>query len=315
MAHGIMENDSGFSANGIRPWHNLPQMKVLAEGEYPTVATALHESGLDWNVVQKQVYAEGGIIIPDTFANIREDTDNVLGVVSKKYKIIQNVEALDFVDNIMGGNLRFESAGSLFGNKKIFLCARMDDREVLGDKYENYLCFSNSFDGKGSIVCCVTPVRVVCNNTLQASIKSASRIWSTRHVGDISAKKKEAIETLGLATKYLDTLEDVANQFVVLRPNWEKFIEDLVPITDDMSERIKNNTINIRDTITKIYKDKDDLQNFRGNAWGMYQAVSDYCSNADPLRKAPTYNDYKMENHMLGEIPMLKKAEKILLCA
>lgn len=317
MAHGIMEFDSGFSANGIRPWHNLPQMKVLKDGEYSTVVSALHEASLDWNVVQAPLYTDINgkkVVIPNQFANIIEEKGLVLGQVSKKYKIVQNVEALDFVNEIMnnGKNIRFESAGSLFNNKKIWLLARMDDRKVLGDDYETYLCFSNGFDGKSPVRVCVTNIRVECANLLQLAEKSSMRMWTTKHCGDIASKKREAIDTLGLVDAYLHSFEKRAEELTKIKMDFDKFIDLVMPIDENATDRIKSNTTYVRDTIKNIYVNKDDLQNFRGTGFGLYNAVADYYSNYPSLRNAPTVNDYRMEQSMMSEIPMLKKAEEVL---
>lgn len=311
MSAGIEINDSGFCV-GERPWHNLPQMKVLKEEECPTVYNALEIAGLNWNVKQERVLTESGNVIPNLYANVREDTNGVLGTVTSKYKIVQNVESLDFVDNLLDGTIHFESAGSLFGGKQIWLLARMEDREVFGDKYENYLCFSNDHSGKGSVKAVITPIRVVCNNTLQCALNT-NRTWSIRHLGNIQAKKQEAIKTLGLATSYLSDFELKAENLYKYRGNWDKFLDALIPIEEEKSERIKNNTLYVRDCITNLYNNKDDLQNFKGTGWGMYNAVADYVSNSNPLRNAPTFKERKFDKLMLGEHDLLKKAELLLV--
>lgn len=312
MASGILENDNLFVV-GERAWHGLGT--VLSDKEVPTSEDAIRLAHLDWTVNPQNVYLENGIVIPNTFANVRSDTNGVLGLVTEKYKICQNSEAFDFVDAIMenGNGVRYESAGSLFNGKKVWLLARMEDRKIMGDDYESYLCFCNSHDGKGAIQAFTTSIRVVCNNTLQLATDSAPRSWSIRHFSNLDMKKREAMNTLGLATNYLDEMEKKAENMYVLRPNWDAFVEKLVPIEDDMSERVKGNVYYIRDTLNKIYNEKDDLGNIRGTAYGMYNAVADYVSNVNPLRMTSTWNERKMEHHMLGTIPMLDKAEKLLV--
>lgn len=79
----------------------------------------------------------------------------------------------------------------LLDGKKIWLLAKLPDSEICGDKTEPYVCFSNTHDGSGAVRVCMTPVRVVCNNTLNLALNTAQRAWSVRHVGDISTKLVE----------------------------------------------------------------------------------------------------------------------------
>lgn len=311
MASGILENDN-LLVVGQRAWHG---MGTVLDNP-PTSADAIRIAHLDWQVEQKPIYAEGGVLIPNYFANVRTDTNESLGIVTNKYKICQNTEAFDFVDDIMGQKdipVKYESCGSLFNGRKIWLLARLEDRMVLGDKTECYMCFENSHDGKGAIKIFGTSVRVVCNNTLQLAVSGATRMWSAKHYGNIELRKREAIETLGLANDYFNRIDGRAEELYVIRPNWDMFLDKLLPIDSSKSERVQSNTILVRNSISKIYTEKDDLQNFKGTGWGMYNAVADYVSNADPLRNAPTWKENKMQQHMIGEVSLLKKAELLLV--
>lgn len=142
--------------------------------------------------------------IPGYKANVRSSDNKVLGVVSDKYRIVQNADAFAFTDALIGGDVHYETAGSLLDGKKIWLLAKLPDSEICGDKTEPYVCFSNTHDGSGAVRVCMTPVRVVCNNTLNLALNTAQRAWSVRHVGDISTKLVEAQQCLEMAGKYMD---------------------------------------------------------------------------------------------------------------
>ena len=139
-----------------KPWHGLGT-KVE---EAPTSADALRLAGLYWRVEQKNIQLCGDSKVPGYKANVRSTDGKVLGVVSDRYRIVQNADAFEFTDSIIGGDVRYETAGSLNGGKKIWLLAKLPETEIAGDKTEPYLCFSNTHDGSGAVRVCMTPIRV-----------------------------------------------------------------------------------------------------------------------------------------------------------
>ena len=153
------------------PWHGLGTMVQ----EAPTSADALRLAGLDWEVKQRSIQVCGGAKIENFKANVRSTDGKVLGVVSDRYQIVQNTEAFSFTDELVGGDVRYETAGSLQDGRKIWLLAKMPTRKVIDDEVEPYLCFSNTHDGSGAIRVCMTPIRVVCNNTLNLALNTARR--------------------------------------------------------------------------------------------------------------------------------------------
>ena len=310
MAHGIMEHDTMFSGNGIRPWHGLGTILT----DCPTSAEAIKIAKLGWDVLQEPVYLKNGNEIPDYFANIRNDTNGVLGMVKGKYRIVQNTEAFAFVDNIIqntkGIECKYETAGSLFNGKRVFMLVRLPDVDLVGDAVENYLFLSNSHDGSTGLMAGITNIRVVCNNTLQMAEKGASRIWKIRHTESLKGKQAEAEQALGLALNYNERIKEDAEKLALQKVNEEKFFKELLKKLDltDKSKEI------IALSIADIYKNKEDLQNFRGTKWGLYNAVCDYVSNGEPLRKTSTGKDWKMAGFMDG-YSMINNAQNILMAA
>ena len=310
MAHGLMEYDWMISAKE-RPWHGIG---TVVE-EAPTSEDAIRIAKLDWKVEQFPVESNGKII-PNYFANIRTDVNQPLGIVKNRYRIIQNSEAFDFVDNIVGSDeikCRYETAGSIFNGKKIFLLVRLPNKELLGDDVENYLFFTNSHDGSSAFTAGITNVRVVCNNTLQMALRSAKRTWTCKHTQSIDSKKRQAQESLGLAVKYIDSMDETAEELYQKKIDEEKFFRRLfeAKYIKDQAEKNKETMI---ERMHIIYNEKDDLQNFRGTGWGIYNAVADYISNAEPLRKTSTYQQNKLDRFLVGDY-MLKTAQDILMAA
>lgn len=197
-----------------KPWHGLG----IHVEEAPTSADALRMAGLDWNVVQRNIQVCGGAKIKNYKANVRDSDGTVLGVVSDRYKIVQNAEAFEFTDSLIGGDVQYETAGSLNGGRKIWLLARLPETEIVGDKTEPYLCFTNTHDGSGAIRVCMTPIRVVCNNTLNLALGSARRAWSVRHTGDMASKMHEARVCLEMASAYMNDLSQTADRLAMTTP-------------------------------------------------------------------------------------------------
>lgn len=175
-----------------KPWHGLGRMVE----EAPTSADALRLAGLDWKIESRDVLTAEGLVIPGYKANTRDKDGAVMGIVSNRYSIVQNEEAFAFTDALVGEGITYETAGSLRGGKQIWLLGKMPDRKILGEDFEPYICFTNTHDGSGAVRACMTPIRVVCNNTLNAALKQASRSWSTPHKGNVAARLEEARQTL-----------------------------------------------------------------------------------------------------------------------
>lgn len=306
MASEILNNDWMFSGNGERPWHGIG---TVVEG-CPTSDEAIRLAKLDWDVVQYPVSANGNEI-PDYFANVRSDTAEALGIVKGRYKIVQNLEAFDFVDGIVGNNefeCRYETAGSLFNGRRIFLCVKLPTSKLVGDDVENYLFFTNSHDGTSSLTAGISNVRVVCNNTLQLALNSAKRVWRLRHTESIADKKAEAMASLGMAVQYMDELKTTAEIMAFKKTREEEFFKALFS-KSTMAEKNKEQMIL---NIHNIYHNKADLANFKGTAWGLYNAVADYVSNGDPVRMTKSYKEKKLERFFDGE-KLLETAQKILV--
>ena len=268
MSCGLLEYDWMLSAKE-RPWHGIG---TVVE-EAPTSEDAIRIARLDWTVDQFPVFANGNAV-DGYFANVRSDTNEALGVVRNRYKIVQNTEAFDFVDGIIQNKhleCRYETAGSLFNGRRIFLLVKLPNKDLLGDQVENYLFFTNSHDGSSALTAGITNVRVVCNNTLQMALNGAERIWRCRHTTNIEGKKQQAKEALGLAVRYMDKMGETAWEMASKKINEEAFFRQLFEKNPtSLSDKSKEETIS---RIHLIYNEKDDLQNFKGTAWGMYNAV------------------------------------------
>jgi Domain of unknown function (DUF932) len=110
----------------------------------------------------------------------------VLGVVGDRYRIVQNDEAFQFVDQLIGSAMHFETAGRLHGGRQVWVLARLPEHiEVGGDPVRCYVLLLNSHDGTTAVVAASTPVRVVCQNTLNWALTRAHQRYSIRHTEKI----------------------------------------------------------------------------------------------------------------------------------
>jgi phage/plasmid-like protein (TIGR03299 family) len=152
---------------------------------------------------------------PGVFGIVRKDTGAMLGHVGRQYKPIQNDEAFDFLDSVIGDfGAQYEAAGSLFGGQRVFMLVHLPKQAfTVGhrDRVEPYAIFTNSHDGSGSARCYPTSERVVCANTLRiAQAKGRQAGISIRHTGDVKARIADARTALGLAVEGFAEFSDKA---------------------------------------------------------------------------------------------------------
>ena len=298
-----------------KPWHGLG----VQVHEAPESKDALRLAGLDWKVYQREVYTDSGIKIEGYRANVRNTDNKVLGVVTERYKIVQNEEAFSFTDALLGKGVRYETAGSLQEGKKVWLLARLPKEYIIsGEQISPYLVFSNSHDGSAAVRVAVTPIRVVCNNTLNLALSTAKRSWAMVHTGNIKGKIHEAQETLFMAENYMSKLgkefEELKRQKLSER-QVKEYIELLLPLEKTSSLVTAKNVKKLRDDLRARYYDAPDLQDVGGNnAYRFINAVSDFATHNEPLRRTANYKENLFMRTMDGN-PMIDRAYQIVKAA
>ena len=297
-----------------KPWHGLGTQVQ----EAPTSEKALWLAGLDWKVLQKDIYTEGRVRVPGYRANVRDTDGQVLGVVTDRYKVIQNEEAFAFTDALLGKGVRYETAGSLQDGRKVWLLARLPSEYIIsGEQISPYLVFSNTHDGAGAVRVAVTPVRVVCNNTLNLALDTAKRSWSMIHTGDIRGKLQEASDTLFLAEKYMENLGKEIEKLRATSISDEQvkeYIELLLPVEKDATAIQEKNIRRLRDDMRSRYYDAPDLQAVGNNAYRFVNAVSDFATHARPLRRSANYKENLFARTVEGN-PLIDRAYQLVSAA
>ncbi len=274
-----------------RPWHGLGTRVE----EAPSSREALRLAGLDWQVLQKPIMTTDGQMVVGFRANVRDRDSRVLGVVTDRYKVVQNGDAFAFTDDLLGEGVTYETAGSLQDGRKTWLLAELPQRYIIsGDEIAPYLVFMNAHDGSGSIKVAMTPVRVVCMNTLNLALATAKRCWSTAHTGDIRAKIEDARDTLLFAETYMGELGKAVERLRQIRLSDRQvmaYIDQLFPLYEDPTPVQKKNLLRMKEDVRIRYADAPDLQHVGKNGYRFINAVSDFATHAKPLRESATHRE------------------------
>ncbi len=303
MAHNIhfneQTNQHSFFSVKEKPWHGLG--KVVTD--YPNSKEALEYAGLDFRVERRTMFTSKRtlipgterLLIPDCFATVRLDTEQVLGVVGNQYEVVQNRDAFSFFDSIIKGEgILYETAGALGKGERIFITAKLPSYIKVGreDLIEQYLFLTTTHDGSGAITAAFTPIRIVCNNTLNAALKNMSNCIRIRHTNNVKQKLEQAHEVMGITNTLSSQLEDIFN-------NWSK-----VRITDkEVYKLVQLAMVPNKEVLRDIRRGKEDelsthflnismdayqyalgnetqqLDTTKGTLFGAYNGITGYFQN------------------------------------
>lgn len=344
MAHNINFNDRtgkySFFSVKEKAWHGLGQTVE----QYPTSQEAIQHAGLDYEVVKSPLYTKGsGIIetangieigsseleVPNNFANIRTDNNAVLGVVGKDYHIVQNREAFNFFDAIVGGGegILYETAGALGNGERIFITAKLPDYIRVGkgdDVTAKYIFLTTSHDGSGSITAAFTPIRIVCQNTLNASMRNMTNVVRIKHTSGAKQRIEDAHKIMGLANTLSNQLEGIFNEWTRVKvtdlevrkliqlafcPNKQTL--DLLKkgAEDEMSTVFKNT---VEDAFAyAMVSDTQQMDTTKGTLFGAYNAVTGYYQNVRNYKD----DEAKLQSIVMGGTAQLKSQKAFDLCS
>jgi phage/plasmid-like protein (TIGR03299 family) len=272
-------------------WHGLGT-KLDAP---PTSREAIRAAGLEWTVVKAPLYIAGGTRlhevprlheIPGRFALVRRDKlgepdCHVFGIAGREYVPLQNDEAFEFFDPLVSdGHATYETAGALRRGERIWIQARLrgDDLEIVsGDRIQRFLLLSNSHNGTSSVQVKLTPVRVVCQNTLSAALAKGPTI-QVRHDQDMQARLKHAKELLGVVRTQYDDLAAVFRRMAALPLDRQRAAEYFsVVFPDGGSPETKRRSEQDRKRAFHFYNEGrgNDEARVRGTLWAAYNGVTE----------------------------------------
>ena len=302
MSHGITTEDHMFSVR-TAPWHGLG----VVLDEYPrSIDDALAKAGLGWTVTHGDVLVVKTPEWTDDFgtkhppelvpakgfkANLREDIGTVLGIVSDEYEVVENRDAFRFLDALIGSELYFETAGSLWGGRRVWVLARLPEYvEYGGDESATYIYVANSHDGSMAVTAAVTPIRIVCANTLGAALRqaehgvSAQRTFRFRHTGNLQTKFAEACRVLGLTINYQHQFKVLADRLArepITAARFERAVlRHLWTIDEDTRPRARANRERTIEQVLAIFRGRgsagDTTGNSPGSKWVAWNAIAEH---------------------------------------
>jgi phage/plasmid-like protein (TIGR03299 family) len=264
---------------GPSPWQDLG-----TELSYPATAReAIEFAGLNYTVVKKPLEEVVELNHPESaphrWATVRTDTGEVLGIVDDSYEPVQNRDAFTFFDNLVGTDEAiYETAGALGRGERIWILAKLpgyikvNRKDIVG----KYLLLSNSHDGSSLVRVKITPIRVVCNNTLSAALQGAGEI-QIRHTINAADDLKQAISLLGLTNSLYEQLDTVFNRMALTKitdKQLQDYVKALVPDKGDGGDHLENQ--GIREAFLTLHESGQGADLSRGTLWGAFNCVTEY---------------------------------------
>jgi phage/plasmid-like protein (TIGR03299 family) len=314
----VMDNVESMAYYGETPWHGLGTnvQHVMTSDE------AIKESGLDWPVEVRPIFAEANdkeevVEVPFNKAIVRVTDEKPLGVVGPRYYPFQNNEAFDFFDSVVGEKKAiYHTCGSLNGGSRIWMLAKMPDDLVLKagsskDVIEKFLLLANSHDGSLAIRMFFTPIRVVCWNTLQMSLsKGRGDGVAIRHTKNAKQKVQEAERALKLTSDYYKRFGEKAE--VLARTKFTEkqmlnVVTDLFPakIDEDGEEDVSTRSQNKRDNVINLWENGKGIREFRGTAWAAVNSVVEFADHFSTVRS--TRPDSRLNSMWFGSVLRFKE--------
>lgn len=264
-----------------------------------SIEQALRDAQLTgWNVRTEPLATTSGLEVPRHHASVRTNPrtghPEVLGVVGRNYRTIQNEEAFGFASAIIDdGEVTVETVGSLNGGRAAWLLLRLPQTIAVGDDLSfPYLLTRVAHDGSAAVVSQFTTLRYFCANMNPALRREDAATYRIRHTLSATARIEEARAALGVAYAGLDAFQQEANRMLdqqITDATFAKIVEALLPDPDDAeSEAGATRRAARRAALHAAYRSEANA-NIVGTAWGAWNAYtewSDHRSMSSPTRTA-----------------------------
>jgi phage/plasmid-like protein (TIGR03299 family) len=305
MPHNLAEANGkvSFAYYGQEPWHRLGQ-KLDAPA---TAVEAMVAAGLNYSVELTPLATVDGLSVGQKKAVVRYDTQEVLGVVGCNYQPIQNGQAFGLMDAVVAdGSLRYHTAGALGKGERVWMLAKLPGHirvKTSDDLVDKFLLLSNTHDGSSALRLFYTPIRVVCQNTLNmAESRGEGQGVSIMHKGNLEGKIREAQSILGLAYRFFDDAAASINRLASYYPTQAQlsaYFKEIYPDPDEGKD--SKRAMNIREELHRLFEEGigHDTQEIKHSAWVAFNAVSEF---VDHVRPARGVNDTDRASRRLNSI-------------
>jgi len=250
------------------------------------VKQVLQRAELDFTVKGENcyyMYNDMQELVPGVLANVREDTGDILGVVSNRYKICQNSEAFEFI-NYISNDIKFRKAG-MTKNGIIYIIAEFESSMYLKDEYKNYVIFRNAHNGKFPLQATISPMRVVCENQFHSVFSKAENRVYIKHVSGLESKLHMAKQVLKGYADAISVFDKRINTFASTKFTQEQFtmfVNTAFPITADMTESAVEKQEERHSILNYLYE-MEDNQDYGGTLLGALNATTYYDSHRDEM--------------------------------
>lgn len=266
------------------PWHQKGvKLDHLANSE-----EAIKAAGLDWTVEKRSIFfnvPNGNKVVEDKFAVVRTDRETCLGIVGNVYTPLQNKHAFRFFDDVIGQSGSFyETAGALGAGERIWLLAKLPDGITIKgvDEINKYMLLTNSHNGSSPVMVMLTPIRVVCQNTLNLALSSDTDIARMRHCMTLDNRIDYVRKMLGLINQRYSEFETMANRLANKMLNHEaveSFLKQtLFAAKKEGQDKMKTRAKNILEDVQNIFEhgEGNDIPAIKHTAWTAFNAVTEY---------------------------------------
>ena len=307
MAHELemIGDQASMAYAGDLPWHGLG---VRVPSDLSPIQM-LDAANLNWSVEKIPAYAEvaGKQVAVGKSALVRSSDNAILDVVSDDWNPMQNEAAFEFFNDFVGaGDMEMHTAGSLKGGKLVWGLAKVNDSfELFGgrDQVDSYLLFTNPHMYGQSIDVRMTPIRVVCNNTLSLSLNTMSKqMVKVSHRREFNAD--EVKETLGVAKEKLQSYKEMAEYLSKKRFNDENIVDyfkRVFPVITEKQESTKVLSKNAEIALEDILYTQPGAEFGEGTWWQAFNAVT-YMTDHVMGRNA----DNRLQSAWFGQNKALK---------
>ncbi len=269
---------------GETPWHGLGRDMTLDPPK--TAAEIIAGAELGWTTNYENMKTDIHGNVPGWNAIYREDNQEILGVIHKtKPILVQNTDTFNAVEHMIGNQLDVETAASLGRGETVFGCFKIREQyRLLDDDLDHYFVIVNDHlkaDGKVTVL--NTPVRVVCQNTLSEALSTSLYKLRVPITADITINSQLALNLINSVDSAITSLKKRAENMVMKKVDKsyiEKLLDILFPyqIADGqlLSTKANENNFVIRDTFLTQCMDADNLANYRGTQWQIFNALTDF---------------------------------------
>lgn len=264
-----------------------------------TVDEVLEKAGLNYEVEKRDVYLDNGIVIPGKKATVNKTTGKIYGIVSDKYQVCDNRDAFQFIANI-DDKLSFVKAGETQSGM-VYVIAKLDDVDVLGDTFTPYVIFQNGHNGGYTLRTTICPLRIVCKNQFSMAFRESSNTINIRHSNNLQIQMHEAEQLLRNTATYMNNFEANAEELAAMKINNEKdlinhfFIESTKATLANKNEGFTDRQLRAINEKTEmlynIYRNTPDNANFQGTVWGLLNGFTDFNTHLIPQRTTDTSNE------------------------